>query len=569
MINLIKSREYKSNISFPNTNTVLERIYSGRGIKSPLELNLNIKRLYHYNSLLNIDKASDFLFNAIKNNKKIIIVGDYDTDGATSTTIAVKVLRHHGCNVSFIVPDRFKYGYGLSLSLVKNVLKHGPDIIITVDNGITSIDGVNFANKNGVEVLITDHHLPTDILPNAFTIINPNQKNDTFESKCLAGVGVIFYVMIALRNKLEQENWYLEHNVKKINLMRLMDIVALGTVADVVPLDYNNRIIVRKGIDIIKSGELNHGIRALLTISKLDNTNITASDLAFFVAPKLNASGRLENISIGIQCLLSEEYEEAMHYAGLLNNLNNDRKFIETNMSISADEQVNQYANNSNSYCLFDKTWHEGVTGIIAGRIKEKLHRPVVIFAMSEDKTLKGSIRSINGIHIKEVLDTIAINNPSLMIKYGGHAMAAGLSIHFEKFNEFKDEFDSNVRERLTDDICNNTIYTDGELLDDNLTLEVALLIEEHGPWGHMFPEPVFFNRFFLIDVKVVGAKHLKLKLKTEGGKILDGIYFKSADKLTEILSKDSFMAVYNLNINRYGGYQRLSLNIQYIKYDE
>lgn len=558
-----------------NLHPVLKRIYCNRNINDPSELDKSLNKLLPFTLLKNIETAVAVLQEALVANWQIVVIGDFDADGATSTSVAVKSLKMLGAQkVDFLVPNRFKYGYGLTPEIVKEAAEiFQPNLIITVDNGIASVAGVEVANQLGIKVLVTDHHLPGDQLPAAETIVNPNQVGDEFPSKNLAGVGVIFYVMLALRAKLRNENWFASINIKEPNLATLLDIVALGTVADVVPLDQNNRILVNQGLKRIRAGHACPGIKALLEIANRNFANIVASDLGFALGPRLNAAGRLEDMSIGIQCLLSENISEARLYAQQLNQLNEARKQIEYEMQQQALMDLNnihldENATLPNGICLYDTHWHQGVIGILASRIKDKFHRPVIAFAKEDDETIKGSARSISNIHIRDVLDTIATQHPGLITKFGGHAMAAGLSIPLIHFNEFASCFDQEITRLMRPEYLDNIIYSDGELEQQDFTVQLAEILRTAEPWGQEFPEPVFDGTFQLNQQRIVGEKHLKLVLKPVSGTInIDAIAFNALDKMDNSLAiGKEIHAAFKLDVNEFRGNRNLQLLIEHIE---
>jgi len=565
----------KTNItpSLPNNlHPVLKQIYLNRNIYTAEDLNKSLQNLLPHQTLLGITTATNRIYNAIFDHQKILIIGDFDADGATSTAICMKALRLFGAkNVNFLVPDRFKFGYGLSPEIVTKAKQdYAPDLIITVDNGISSIDGVTKANSLNIDVVITDHHLAADTLPPAFAIVNPNQPGDKFESKNLAGVGVIFYVLLALRIQLREKQWFKNNNLVEPNLASLLDIVALGTVADVVALDHNNRILVDQGLRRIRAGLASPGIKALIEVSNRDQNTLSASDLGFCLAPRLNAAGRLEDMSIGINCLLSENDSEALVLAKKLNQLNQERKSIESQMQSDALQILKKLENNianQNGICLYDSTWHQGVIGILASRIKDQYHRPVIVFANGENGEIKGSARSINGIHIRDVLDSIASQHPKLISKFGGHAMAAGLTIMELDFIRFNEIFDKEITALLSNKDIDKIIYTDCELAENDYSLELANLLKHVEPWGQAFPEPKFEGKFHIVDHRIVGEKHLKLKLSmiNDSSREIDAIAFNQVNENNDINfshSNEILHAVFKLDINEYNNRKTLQLII-------
>ena len=513
---LIKKRSIPNLLpNLSSIHPILQRIYAARGIVTEEDLDKNLKSLLPFSSLTDIDKASRRLEQAIRNEEKILIIGDFDADGATSSALAVSALRVFGAaQVDFLVPNRFEFGYGLTKAIVEVAKTFEPQLIITVDNGIASIEGVDTANEAGIDVLITDHHLPAETLPNACAIVNPNQVGDKFSSKSIAGVGVIFYVMLALRRQLVDSNWFKEKSIAEPNMAQFLDLVTLGTIADVVALDKNNRILINQGLNRIRQGLCRPGIIALIEIAGRRYQNLTETDLGYTVAPRLNAAGRLDDMSLGINCLLSEDLDKAKDYAKQLNELNTERRKIETEMKEQALYALDKLALNDKSklplvLCLYDNSWHQGVIGILAGRLKEKYHRPAIIFASAGDGELKASARSIFNLNIRDVLADIDKDNPGLIIKFGGHAMAAGLSIKAEVFSDFKKALELEVEKHINYSQCEGEILSDGPLQSDELNLQLATLIKESGPWGQQFPLPLFDNVFEVLDQRIVGTNHL------------------------------------------------------------
>lgn len=459
---------------------LLARIYASRGIHHVDELNYSLDKLLPFHELKGIDAAVSLLVEALQQQWRILVVGDFDADGATSTTVAVKALRMLGAGeVDFLVPNRFEYGYGLTPEIVAVAAARNPDLIVTVDNGISSVRGVAAAQQSRIKVLVTDHHLPGSELPQAEAMVNPNQPGDTFPCKNLAGVGVIFYTMLALRSRLRELGWFEQHGMTLPNLATLLDLVALGTVADVVPLDHNNRILVAQGLVRIRAGHASSGIQALCEASKRDTSRLVASDLGFGLGPRLNAAGRMEDMTIGINCLLSDNINEARHLAVRLEELNHERRVVEGDMRDEALAEVERLhlddiASLPFGFCLYNPDWHEGVIGILASRIKDRLHRPVIVFTNAANGDIKGSARSVKGVHIRDALDAVAAVHPELLKKFGGHAMAAGLTIHADALDEFKRAFDAEVRRHLTAAELCGTLLSDGELTAGEATMELA-----------------------------------------------------------------------------------------------
>jgi single-stranded-DNA-specific exonuclease len=549
---------------------VLKRIYRARDVRSSQELDQSLSGLLEPDGLLNMDQAVQLLADTIRRQQRILIVADFDADGATSCAVAVRALHGMGAHhVSYLVPDRVTHGYGLTPEIVEAAVDFSPDLIITVDNGISSCAGVAAARKRGIRVLVTDHHLPGDELPAADTIVNPNQPGDTFASKALAGVGVIFYVMMALRTHLRGIGWFEHLNLDEPNLAQLLDLVALGTVADLVPLDRNNRVLVAQGLARINSGQSVAGIRALLELAGRKQGQLTTADLGFFVAPRLNAAGRLEDMSLGIECLLTDSPESAGQLGAELDRINRERREIQNDMQEQAMRVIEALHLEQNGLpkglCLYDDGWHQGVVGLVASKIKERHHRPVVALAPAGNGEIKGSARSIPGLHIRDTLDAIAARHPALLQKFGGHAMAAGLTISAQDLEAFSRAFDDAVGRQLSEDDLGERILTDGMLTSNDLVMTFAEKIRTAGPWGQGFPEPVFEGRFHVISSRVVGGKHVKMQLREPGGKELDAIAFNSApDGMTP--DWPEIKAAYRLDINEFRGIRSVQLIIEYME---
>ncbi|KTD78466.1 single-stranded-DNA-specific exonuclease RecJ [Legionella waltersii] len=569
---LIKRRQLPDSIvNLQGLPDVLNRIFIARGITEASQLDKQLKALLPFNLLKGISEASLRLEQALRSHQRILIIGDFDADGATSTALGITALRALGAkHVEYLVPNRFEFGYGLTPAIVDVASKWKPDLIITVDNGIASFEGVERANQLGIDVLITDHHLPAESLPRACAIVNPNQPGCEFPSKSIAGVGVIFYVMLALRRQLASSNWFEEMNIAEPNMASFLDLVALGTVADVVGLDQNNRIMVNQGMQRIKQGLCREGIRALAEISGRDLTRLRETDLGFAIAPRLNAAGRLDDMSLGIECLITSNPQQARDFCQQLDELNQERKSIETEMkqqAMEALEKLSVIAENKKlpvALCLHDKTWHQGVIGILAGRMKERFHRPVIAFASVSDEELKGSARSVSGLNIRDVLAAIDKDKPGLITKFGGHAMAAGLSIRPEVLGEFREALLNEVQKYLDVSQCEGEILTDGPLHLQEFTIETAKLIQEAGPWGQSFAEPVFDNVFEIIDQRLVGKHHLKLTLIPEQGQeTIDAIAFNVDVNLWPNHRIKHVHVAYKLDINYYQGRSKLQLLVQ------
>ena len=568
---VIKRREaISSDVSlFSNIHPVLRTVYLNRGLSSDDQLDRTLKKLPSYQSLSGITRAVDLIKQAIINNKKIVIVADFDADGATSCTVAMRGLRLLGAQqVDFVVPDRFKFGYGLTPEIVDVALALKPELIITVDNGISSVEGVSYARSNGCQVVVTDHHLPPKALPEADAIVNPQLIGDQFPSKALAGVGVIFYVLLAVRASLQKDGYFNQQAAP--NLANLLDIVALGTVADVVPMDETNRKLVHQGLLRIQNNKCVPGIQALLRIAKREPERVVASDLGFSIGPRLNAAGRLDDMSLGIQCLLTDDEQEANRIAEQLDMLNIERRAIEDDMKLDAFKILSSFKTDNTSQqwgvCLYDEYWHQGVIGILASRIKEKLNRPVIAFAKAGDNEIKGSARSIPGLHIRDVLDDIASRQPQLLKKFGGHAMAAGMSLALDDFDLFCEEFDQAVKIRLDSVEPENVFLVDGEIADADINLNLAETLRQGGPWGQNFPEPIFEGVFNVKNARIVGQKHVKLELEMQTNKRkVDAIYF-NPENPDSLIGLAVVRLVYQLDINHYMGRSSVQLMVRYLE---
>jgi single-stranded-DNA-specific exonuclease len=555
---------------------LVRRIYSQRPLAALTELELTLSQLIPPARLKGIDAAVDLLEAALKEGERLLIVADFDADGATSCALALTVLRAFGCaHVDYIVPNRFEYGYGLTPEIVELAKGKNPDLIITVDNGISSIEGIESARVAGIKTLVTDHHLPGRELPAADAIVNPNQPGCEFPSKSIAGVGVIFYVMLALRSRLRDSGWFTSKGIPEPNLAEQLDLVALGTVADVVALDHNNRILVSEGIKRIRAGRARPGILSLLILAKRNFSTLAASDLGFAVGPRLNAAGRLDDMSTGIECLLTQSEHEAHEYALELDGMNKDRRDIEAGMREQAFALVDQLAFDADDLpaglSLFDERWHQGVVGIVASRIKERCHRPVIAFALADaddpESELKGSARSIPGFHIRDALDAVAAANPGLVTKFGGHAMAAGLSLSRANFDAFAQAFAAEATRVLSPELLQATIVSDGELSAEELTLGCAADLAAAGPWGQAFPEPTFHGRFKLQQQRRLGENHLKMVLSPLGddGFLVDAIAFGVSEADWPASSATEIELAYRLNINEFRGARTLQLMVEHL----
>ncbi|MEH6583913.1 MAG: single-stranded-DNA-specific exonuclease RecJ [Halioglobus sp.] len=552
---------------------LLARVYSARGLSSVEELDLGLSKLLVPAGLLNSDTAACLLADALASQKKILVVGDFDADGATSTALAVAALREMGAaHVDFLVPNRFEFGYGLTPEIVALAGRDKPDLIVTVDNGISSIEGVEAARDLGIATLVTDHHLAGRALPAADVIVNPNQPDCAFGSKNLAGVGVIFYVMLALRAELRKRNWFQDEGISEPNLGHYLDLVALGTVADVVPLDRNNRILVANGLQRIRAGQARSGILALLQVASKDHRQVVASDLGFAVGPRLNAAGRLDDMSIGIECLLCEDTARAASYAAKLHQLNLDRRVIEQDMQQEAlvaleQVQLSDTGEQPLAMTLYEPGWHQGVIGILASRIKDRIHRPTIAFADGDPGQIKGSARSIPGIHIRDILDGVATRHPGLINKFGGHAMAAGLTLERNDYPVFAAAFVEEVARHAEDVNLQALIESDGELEKGDLNLGLATELRFAGPWGQHFPEPIFDGLFRIVQQRLVGEKHLKLVLCPEGSDTaVDAIAFNVDLEQWPDDKAEEVQIAYRLDVNEFRGNRSLQLMVEYLE---
>ncbi|MBP9726171.1 MAG: single-stranded-DNA-specific exonuclease RecJ [Gammaproteobacteria bacterium] len=552
---------------------VVDRLLRHRGVYSVNEVDYALKHLLPFHALSNITAAACCLAEALEKQEKILIVGDFDADGATSTALSVRVLRAFGArNVDFLVPNRFNFGYGLTTELVAVAKNMQPDLIMTVDNGISSIAGVAAAKAAGIKVLITDHHLSPAVLPDADVIVNPNQREDEFESKALAGVGVVFYVMLALRAELRKRNWFEQQKIVEPNLANYLDIVALGTVADVVPLDRNNRILVAQGLQRIRAGKCVPGIAALLSIAKRIPKNLHAQDLGFLIGPRLNAAGRMDDMSLGIECLITDDPVQAMSLAKQLDQFNQERRVVEQDMQLQALQTLKQISLGATKtlplgLCLFDASWHQGVIGILASRIKDKTHRPVIAFAKDNDTTIKGSARSIAGVNIRDILVEVDTDHPGLIIKFGGHAMAAGLSLLQSNLQKFSAAFNVVLAKHVNSSMLEKIVVTDGELRQEDFTLRFAEILQEYGPWGQQFPEPMFDGRFQVVDENILAGKYMKFTLLPENSESsIEAVAFNIDLEQWAMQRCEVAHVVYRLDINEFRERRKLQLIIEQIE---
>lgn len=549
-------------------SALLQRIVSSRGVTDVSELSSELRDLQPLSSLMGVGDATARLQEALEQQQRVLIVGDFDADGATATALSVRSLRSFGFeSIDYIVPNRFEYGYGLTPEIIDVAKPYSPQLIITVDNGISSVEGVEYAAKLGIDVIITDHHLPGKQVPAAVAIVNPNQVGDSFKSKNLAGVGVVFYLMLAFKQTLLKADYFAKHSIPVPNLVQWLDLVALGTVADVVVLDRNNRILVEQGLRRIRSGRCSQGILALLNIGKKDFKQTCSQDLGFVCGPRLNAAGRLDDMSLGIECLLTDSVSTAYEHAAELDTMNRTRRELESGMKESAMSQLDSILLDPELLppiiCLYDEDWHQGIVGIIAARIRERYYRPCLIFAPGTKGEIKGSGRSIPGVHMRDVIDRVATLHPGLVEKFGGHAMAAGLSIRKEDFKKLQTAT-VEVVEGLTDaNLFKEEILTDGALGQSDYSLDVAQELAQIIPWGQGFPAPVFDDEFQIVARRELKQAHLKLKLKPIGQQsAIDAIAFNvDMEKWPAIGSKVHLL--YQLSINEYNGVRSLQLMVQ------
>ena len=546
---------------------LLDRVFAARGITEPAQLERGLSNLLSPADLPEIDQAAKRLADAVVEDQKILIVGDFDADGATSVALCLLALRAMGARqVDFLVPNRFDYGYGLSPEIVQLAAAMEPRVIVTVDNGVASVDGVALANELGIDVVVTDHHLPGDVLPNAFALVNPNVGGSSFGSKAMAGVGVAYYLLSWVRQALRQRQHFVSRGIDEPNMAQYLDLVALGTVADVVPLDHNNRILVHQGLLRIQRGMTRPGIAALARVGKRDLTTLSASDMGFALGPRLNAAGRLQDMSVGIRCLVTDDPAEAGQLAAELDGLNQTRREIEQGMVADAEMILTQITPDPDEMgiAVYHESFHQGVVGIVAGRLREKFHRPAIVFADASEGSdeLKGSARSIDGLNIRDLLDSIATKRPGMLLKFGGHAMAAGLSIKRVHLPRFQTAFDKAVRAAVTPDMLDAVLLTDGELAKEALNLDTVAKLANAGPWGNGFAEPTFAGEFTLVNQRVVGQGHLKLVFALQD-QLIDAIAFRQPPLDGQ---PQRVRVVYKPALNDYGGRQTLQLMVEYIE---
>ncbi len=566
----IRRRPTTDSGQFPSDiHPVLARVYAARGLESGQELSYSLDRLLSFELLGGIERATELLAKALTEDWRILVVADFDADGATGCAVMLRGLRLLGADyANYLMPNRFKTGYGLTPEVVALARDRDPQLIITVDNGITSNTGVEAAHAAGIKVLVTDHHLPGDELPDADAIVNPNLPGDPFPSKHLAGVGVAFYLLMALRAHLREQDWFASREGEP-NLAQLLDLVALGTVADVVPLDYNNRLLVSQGLRRIRADHCQPGIRALLKLSGRHQSQVVASDLGFAVGPRLNAAGRLEDMALGVECLLVDSDAEALKAARTLDQLNRERRQIERDMQEDALVQLESLNLDGGSLpaglCIFDESWHQGVVGILASRLKDRYHRPVVAFATSDAGELRGSARSVKGFHVRDALSNISTRHPGMLGRFGGHAMAAGLSLKQSNLEAFQAAFEAEVEQGLGPEPAGSVIWSDGGLDGGDIGLELAEHLRTGGPWGQGFPEPVFDGVFEAVSKRIVGNGYLKLKLRQPGSsREIDAICFQAGVEAPETKDNRLHLA-YRLDINDFRGIRSPQLLIEHI----
>ena len=551
---------------------VIRRVLLARGVRDADELSLAMQDMLRPDDLGGIEQAASLLADAVTEDKQILIVGDFDADGATGTALAMLSLAAMGCGkVDFRVPNRFEFGYGLTVPLVDTLAEDPPDLLLTVDSGISCNEGIERARELGCRIIVTDHHLPGEKLPAAHAIVNPNCAGDVFPSKAMAGVGVMFYLLSVLRRELRARGWFGVSRPEP-NLARFLDLVALGTVADLVPLDHNNRVLVRQGLERIRRGMARPGLMALLRLGKRDYRFADASDLGFAVGPRLNAAGRLEDMGTGIRCLLTDDSSEAMRLANQLDELNQQRRGLQEQMQQEALGQVEELLASlaqqelPPALCLFDESWHQGIVGLVASRVKDAVHRPVFAFAPESEgaSVLKGSARSVKGLHIRDVLAYVDSHQPGLMKAFGGHAMAAGLTLDGSQYAQFVKSVSDAVTAILDGTELSAELLTDGELAAADISLAFAASLDRLGPWGQHFPEPVFDGLFEVIERRVVGGSHLKMIVRSiDGGEPVDAIAF---NRLPEDLpASGAVRLLYRLGINRWRGNESCQLMVEEI----
>lgn len=570
MILPIVRRELSPVMLSSQLHPVIDRIYRGRQVSHTDDLENGLKGLTHYKALKGIETAAALLADSVEQNKRIIIVGDFDADGATSIAVCLLSMGLMGFNnIDYLVPNRFDFGYGLSVPIVDVAIERNADVIVTVDNGISCIDGVTHAKEKGLEVIVTDHHLPGDTLPPADAIVNPNQPGCTFPSKNLAGVGVSFYIMLAIKAELQQRGYFERSGVVPPNLATLLDIVAVGTVADVVVLDKNNRILVHQGLQRIRAGKCRPGIKALVEVANRECSHLTSTDLGFVVGPRLNAAGRLDDMSQGIACLLEDDKIQARMIAAELDALNKERREIETGMKAQAEQALEKMSIDEGdmpaALVVYRADFHQGVIGIVAGRLKEKYLKPVIAFAHQDEEVIKGSARSIPGVHIRDVLDEVNTRYPNVIDKFGGHAMAAGLSLPVAKLAEFEQAFVEITQAHVDKLDTAHALLSDGDLGSEELSLPFAHMLRQAGPFGQGFESPLFDGEFQLVDQRLVGQKHLKMVVKSKEGTEIDAIAFNVDLKTWPNAMVKNVHIAYRLDINVFRGQESVQLIVEQI----
>ena len=558
LINKKINEAIKQQLIDAGRHPVVAQILAARKITSSQDVEYPIELLLSPDELLNCNEAANFLSHAIRDQKKITIVGDYDADGASGSSVAILGFRLLGTEVDFLIPSRFKNGYGLSSEIVDIAHTKKTDIIITVDNGIASFEGINHANGLGIDVIVTDHHLQAENLPSAKFIINPNQKKCSFPSKNLCGAGVVFYLLIALRKKLRDQDYFDNLNLKEPNLLQLLDLVALATIADMVKMDFNNRLLVHHGLKVIRSQQCNLGLKKIFQLTNKSHLNALTSDLSFVIAPKINAAGRMDDMSLGVACLTATNEYEAHHYAKQLIEFNFQRKKTEADMQDDAQAIMQGFNKSNKTISLFNDKWHQGVIGILASRLKENFYRPVIIFAQDDSGQLKGSARSIDGFHIRDAIDLVAKKNPEIILTFGGHAMAAGLTIKQDSFDTFVQSFEEVAGSILKPEDLSEIVEVDDSILQDDINVHIIDEINQL-EWGNGFQRPLFEDTFDCVGQEVIKGLHTKLNLAKQKH-IFEGIYFNYQE-----LIPDRVKCLYTVENNKFNNINKLTLNIKKI----
>ena len=570
IVRTIRRRSEASVDALPtDLHPLLRRLYAARGVASAAELDLGLSQLIPISHLGGVAQAVELLCRHFERRSRILVIGDFDADGATSTALVVRQLTRLGFrDVGFLVPNRFRFGYGLTPEIVRLAAEQQPGLIVTVDNGVSSHAGVEEAHRLGIETLITDHHLAGDSLPRAAVIVNPNAPGEPFPSKALAGVGVAFYVMAALTREMQARGLC----AGAPPVADLLDLVALGTIADLVPLDRNNRVLVHQGLRRIRAGRCSAGVRALLESANRTCAQVVPADLGFQIGPRLNAAGRLDDMTVGVQCLLTDDEHAARSLAARLAQLNQDRKELELQMQQEAMFAIEEMRAEDPSLplglCLFDESWHQGIVGLVASRVKDRVHRPVIALARADSTTLKGSARSVSHVHIRDVLDAIATRHPGLIEKFGGHAMAAGLTLPAAGLEQFRSAFDEEVRRWMTTEDATGVVHSDGVLPGEALTITVARLLRDAGPWGQAFPEPLFDGHFNVRSIRVLGERHLRLEVQEGDGPGCEAIAFRhfDHDDAPQVKPNSRVELAYRLDLNQWNGTERLQLVVEHLR---